>query len=297
MSRGIGLGGLAAVVAGLLALTGCQDKAVQSPSTASPSTVSPSTGSLSPSTASGGPTTQAPTGAIRNVDFRNMTWRTDELDLAVVPPEQVRLVNGRTTLNPQAYPTDRVTLSIPAAPVFGDADGDGDLDAAVPIRMDAGNGRVDNWYVWLWQNGRAVQLTRPMAKDARCGPRVVAVRAVTEGFAVQGFQRRQELDCAHLADVKADYTIAVRRNFVVRIRPEYGPAEPCVPQLFKQQAAPTGVLRLGPNAAAPPVGPATRYSRIMLGAGLLGKDRQGGEWQLALGYAADGTRTCGWLRH
>jgi hypothetical protein len=87
---------------------------------------------------------------IRSVDFGSKGWHDDYLRIDVRMSAGAADIPGR-----QAAPGHPATLKVSGTPVYADADGDGDLDAAVPTALVVGNGEIDDWYLWLWQDGAA----------------------------------------------------------------------------------------------------------------------------------------------
>ncbi|HYP73744.1 MAG TPA: hypothetical protein VEP72_06595 [Microbacterium sp.] len=68
--------------------------------------------------------------------------------------------------------------------VAGDADGDGIIDAAIPIAMVDGNAFHELWYIWLGREpGTAPeQVIYPIARSTRCGDVTRSVTAAGAGF-------------------------------------------------------------------------------------------------------------------
>lgn len=74
-------------------------------------------------------------------------------------------------------------------PVFADVNGDGVLDAAVPITALDGNGFDQQWYLWVTTEAEPFQVTLPIARTTRCGTATKSVTAVEDGIQVHEVRR------------------------------------------------------------------------------------------------------------
>jgi len=71
------------------------------------------------------------------------------------------------------------------AGVGGDVNGDGIVDAAIPITEHDGNGMHQLWYIWLGTaDGGAVQVEYPVARTSRCGDFTQSVGAIDGAFEI-----------------------------------------------------------------------------------------------------------------
>lgn len=124
--------------------------------------------------------------AIRDVDFGSLEWTWDTL--GVLFPVQL---TGAVTTAEDGYYQQAATFTLGEA-TFSDANGDGLLDAAVPVLWEAGNGVIENWFIWLAQADAPAapqQIPYPIASAARCGDDVESVEAIDGGFRVHEIMR------------------------------------------------------------------------------------------------------------
>jgi len=71
------------------------------------------------------------------------------------------------------------------AGVGADVNGDGIVDAAIPIAEHDGNGMHELWYIWLGTaDGGAVQVEYPIARTSRCGDFTQRVAAIDGAFEI-----------------------------------------------------------------------------------------------------------------
>ncbi|WP_449276750.1 hypothetical protein [Leucobacter sp. GX24907] len=100
--------------------------------------------------------------------------------------------------------------------VYSDADGDGDLDAIVPVSaVDVVGGGVDlgtAWYLWADEEGSAVQAPVPAALS-HCDIVVESVAAVDGGFEVREFHLRSGeetyTECGELGSDERTRTVTI----------------------------------------------------------------------------------------
>jgi hypothetical protein len=235
------------------------------------------------------PTTSPPPGGgIRDFDFANAEWS------MIRTSRPVRLGNGTASL-----PDDAGQVRLGHSPVFADADGDGDLDAAVEVSLSSGNYFADTWYGWLWQDGRAVQVRRPIAFGGRCSDTVAGVTATQGGFRVDMKIKRAKDACASGGTVPVSYVVGVRDGLPVRVQPTIAPAEWCLPEEHTTELPPgtPAVPRLAPMPDAPVVPGATgTYAQIRLNSSKTDTDAAGHRWYLALLSGTHGSPLCGWVQ-
>jgi hypothetical protein len=233
-------------------------------------------------------TSPLPGGGIRDFDFANAEW-----SLARTP-QPVRFRNGTADL-----PDGAGHIRLLPPPVFADADGDGDLDAAVQVTLSNENYTDETWYAWLWQDGQAIQVRRPIAFGARCSDTVAGVTAAQGGFQVDMKIKRAKDACASGGTVPVTYVVGVRDGLPVRVQPTIAPAEWCLPEEHTTELPPgtPAVPRLAPLPAAPVVPGATgSYAQIRLNSGKTDTDAAGHRWYLALLSGTDGSSLCGWVQ-
>lgn len=131
--------------------------------------------------------TPTPTAeAIRDVDFGSLTFTWDTLGVQY----PVTLSGGRAEVEDPYY-QQTATFQL-GEPTFSDANGDGLTDAAVPLQFEAGNGIMNNWFIWLAQADAPdspEQIVFPIASGARCADRVTGVEAIDGGFRVHEVMR------------------------------------------------------------------------------------------------------------
>ncbi len=237
-------------------------------------------------------TSQPPAGDIRDVDFANAEWW---MTRATGP---IRLRDGTANLPDDAAPDGIGGTFQLGLPVFADADGDGDLDAAVGVNLTSGNYAGQTWYAWLWQNGGAVQVRRPIVSGGRCADTVGRVTAAQDGFQVEVKIKRAKEECA-APGTPVTYVVGVRDGLPVRVQPAIAPAEWCLPEEHTTELPPgtSAVPRLAPMPDAPKVACASGpYSQIRLNTLKSDTDAAGHRWYLALLSGTDGSTLCGWVR-
>jgi len=151
-----------------VALTGCAPKPVTPPPAAPPPTAEPTT----------------PAVTIKQFDPGAATW-------SFIPNAQaesgitVTLVDGKAVIDGVTY------TYAPQFTAYADADDDGDLDAATYIGANGGGNTEDGqWYMWLDDDGKFVQVALPIARTIACGTIVDSVTAADVGFTIHEFRRR-----------------------------------------------------------------------------------------------------------
>ncbi|WP_327007584.1 hypothetical protein OHA72_10120 [Dactylosporangium sp. NBC_01737] len=233
---------------------------------------------------------------IRVFDFADAEW----FDASV--SRTVRLKDGTATRGDD----DAIgpmegggSWKLEGTPQFADADGDGDEDAAAALRTSGGQSSNVFWYVWLWQDGTAQQLRRPIASTIRCSRPIEAVNAVTGGFEIHAFLFQFGRDnCAGGGAIPIVYVAGVRDGWPVRIRPQYGPIDTCDPHDLVVTLRPSGLvqLRVDSDERSPVVEPAGRYDSVLVNELAVSPyltPQMRGEWVLALAVRGE-ERICGW---
>lgn len=223
--------------------------------------------------------------SIRQFDFGNTTWVVEHPDV------QVHLTDGNGT---RQYEDLTIFYQLFGEPAYADVDGDGDEDAAVGITDNGGgNGANSIWYVWLWQDGTAKQLSaQPFAFHTRCSGRVDAVQPVPEGFEVLDAIWDGSTSCAAGKAKPFSYVISVRDGFLVQVKPRLAPLEMCHPaRQTRRGPAPPGLVGyLAPDERAPRLAP--REYREVRFSESAGPEE---EWTLVL-LSTDDEDFCGWVR-
>ncbi|NLE82170.1 MAG: hypothetical protein GX610_21840 [Rhodococcus sp.] len=139
-----------------------------------------------PGAAPGPPEEEAPDFSIEDVDFAAVEWSLSHHG-RMIPTDGLSFASG-----PAIIETVEYTIGVDAI-VYGDADGDGDLDAIVPVSaLDVVGGGVElgtAWYLWADQDGVAVQVRVPAALG-NCDIVVESVTAVDGGFEIHEFHLR-----------------------------------------------------------------------------------------------------------
>ncbi|NLA65820.1 MAG: hypothetical protein GX862_07840 [Leucobacter sp.] len=129
---------------------------------------------------------ESPQFSIEEVDFATLEWSLSHHG-QMIPTDGLSFANG-----PAVIETVEYTIGVDEI-VYGDADGDGDLDAIVPVSaVDVVGGGVDlgtAWYLWADVDGAAVQARVPAALS-HCDIVVESVTAVAGGFEIHEFHLR-----------------------------------------------------------------------------------------------------------
>ncbi|MDT0156156.1 hypothetical protein Q9R19_00800 [Microbacterium sp. ARD32] len=150
-------------------------------------TPAPSAPRASDPVSSAAPATSAPDpDAIRDVDFGSLTFTWDTLGVQY----PVKLSDGAAQVEDPYY-QQTATFRL-GEPTYSDANGDGLIDAAVPLQFEAGNGIMKNWFLWLAQPDAPdapQQIVFPIASGARCADAVSGVEAIDGGFRVHEVMR------------------------------------------------------------------------------------------------------------
>lgn len=129
---------------------------------------------------------QASDFSIDDVDFTALEWSLSHHG-RMIPTDGLSFAGG-----PAIIETIEYTIGVDEI-VYGDADGDGDLDAIIPVSaVDVIGGGVDlgtAWYLWADEGGAAVQVRVPAALS-NCDIVVESVTAVPSGFEIHEFHLR-----------------------------------------------------------------------------------------------------------
>jgi len=247
----------------------------------------------------GRPSPAPPSQEIRATDFADAEWHD------AVFGTTVRLVGGRAEvdLDPVFYPGG-VSWRLLDAPAYTDIDGDGDEDAAVGLRSAGGQTAATSWYLWLWQDGRAVQVRRPAVSVSRCEGPIESVTAKPGAIGVRLLVAGSPRDtCASGGSVPVTFEVGLRDGWPVRTSPAFGPVETCNPRDLTTELTPPGEvqLRVAGDPSAPAVADRTRYPAVLVDDLVVNPYRLPGrkptDWHLVLALlpADTGPReVCGW---
>lgn len=124
-----------------------------------------------------------PAFAIEDFDFGNAEWLFVPYAESH-PTLSLEIVDGAAEIDGMAYTV------VAEETLFSDADGDGDLDALVPIEAYGGGNTIDRqWYIWANADEGAVQVGLPVARSLHCGTFTENIAAVDGGFEIHEFRR------------------------------------------------------------------------------------------------------------
>lgn len=231
---------------------------------------------------------------IRGFDFGNAEWFDPSVAETVTLEDGTYIRGAGAAVSPMSGGGE---WRIVDGPRFSDADADGDEDAVVALATSGEQSANVGWYIWLWQDGTAVQLHQSIASTTRCSRPVEAVTAVPGGFEVRAYLFQDGMDnCAGGGAVPVTYVAGVRDGWPVRIRPDFGPIETCDPLVLTERTRPGGKvqLRVHPDGRAPEVEPARRYDSLRVDRYALDRyvapERK---WALTLAHRGEKV-VCGW---
>ncbi|SMC47144.1 hypothetical protein [Kibdelosporangium aridum] len=248
-----------------------------------------------------GPPTPPPVTSteIRNFDFGAAEW------FDVTNSVTVKLVGGMSHPEAQMAPTAFGMVNRVLGPVvYTDVDADGDEDAAVGLTAEGGQTFNTAWHIWLWQDGRAVQLRQPIALADRCQGEIESVTAKPGAFSVTAVLRDEGDSCSASGSLPVSYEVSVQDGWPVRIRPEFGPVETCNPREQTEQVVPPGELQLRtwPDEKSPAVGEPIEPTSVFVDEVYVGRyfrtrEDRDKQWVLVSAPLGEGRRVCGWARY
>lgn len=230
--------------------------------------------------------------SIRSFDFANAVWP--------VYRKRLRLTDGRYSGGEGIFAFE---LRIRRAPVFSDADADGDEDAFLPLVNASGNGFTISWYVWLWRDGSAVPMEQTVHGGTRChSDTIETVNPVADGFEILAVHPSADRGCVESNIIPVTYVLGVRDGFLARIRPRFGPIEYCPATGFTTTDSSIWLLhvratpRIAPDDNAPVVVGSREFKQISVRTDAESSDPGGvpGRWRLALLDTGD-DQVCGWI--
>ncbi|GLZ82043.1 hypothetical protein Afil01_68500 [Actinorhabdospora filicis] len=179
--------------------------------------------------------------------------------------------------------------------VYADADGDNDQDAMVMLVQEGGNGFFESVYIWLWQDGKAVQIPHAIADGGRCGSRVGAFTGEADRFRLTRDIVVATPTCAQPQYQSETVAIGVRQGFPVTLEPGFGAAASCIVGEYEEAKEITGYKPLlAPDDLAPAVGEPEEFTRLE--AILLTYSGADNTWARVRMTRTDGSVVCGWLR-
>ncbi len=197
--------------------------------------------------------------SIEDVDFATLEWSLSHHG-QMIPTDGMTFDDGVAIIETVEYTIGADEI------VYGDADGDGDLDAIVPVSaVDVVGGGVDlgtAWYLWADEDGAAVQARVPAALS-HCDIVVESVTAVDGGFEIHEFHLRSGeetyTDCGEPGSDERTRTVTISADgpdgelWPVQTAPfaSFGGACP-ISIAFHGDPA-TADHFPAPNAAAPPL--------------------------------------------
>ncbi|GLZ80267.1 hypothetical protein Afil01_50740 [Actinorhabdospora filicis] len=248
-----------------------------------------------PGTAAGGPSpaTSTATDGIRGFDIQNADFvpgYTHGLATGLAP---TKFRDGSATAQAKD-PSLGYSLGfeIAGAPMYGDFDTDGDLDAAVMIRAIADGGQRALFF-WEWRDGAVRQVPYMAFMETPCEYFVDDGFPVVKDNAVE-IAARRSTDC-DFATTSWSGTVhyGLKNGFPVQLSPGTGAAGFCFHEAGTDLVGKVTPL-LGPDPAAPPLtGQYTHIELSQVAPGEPGSDYEG--WNLARLTAVDGSVSCGWI--
>jgi hypothetical protein len=175
---------------------------------------------------------------------------------------------------------------------FADADADGDEDALVGLSIKD-NAAVTSYYIWRWDQGRAVQVGFPAYTTLRCGPRLRRVSAHRDGFEIQATVRLPDEPCAADPTQPVQMIIGLRGGYPLQLSPHLGYASHCRSEEMHTTLVRFALpVRVAPEEAATAVAEIQPGQRILLYPSL-GLDDEPG-WILLIVPGGD-REICGWV--
>jgi hypothetical protein len=196
-------------------------------------------------------------------------------------------------------PLGDYTVRLNGAPVYLDADRDGDLDAAATLEWQAGgggNGWSEDVYLWLWNGRRAEQILLPVFSADRCGDRLERIRVDAEGLRIDALLDTPESSCADSGVTPASWVVSMFHGYPVRLHPRLSAAAWCNPVNMTNglAAGSRPVAHVAPDSRSPKLPWPAAYQKVQIGFDEE-IDPHGITWHLALLEHADKTTDCGWI--
>jgi hypothetical protein len=239
-----------------------------------------------------------PSREIRDFDIGAAEW------YDVLTGETVRLRGGlaKRDLDPTAMPGG-ASWRVLGPPAYADLDGDGDEDVAIGLHADGGQMFSSAWYFWLWQDGSAVQVRRPIITTSRCDGIVESVVAKGAAVTVSVVLADGDDPCATSGSVPVTFDVGLRDGWPVRVAPEFGPVATCNERDLTETVLEPGEvqLRTWPDDASPPIGMPVEPDYVLIDDIHVSPylEEYQSEWVLvfaALNEDESTSRVCGWVR-
>lgn len=239
------------------------------------------------------------TFSIEDVDFGSLDW--------VFVPHTQTYPSVLVTISDGTGEHEGVQYTVATDEViFSDADGDGDLDALVPIEAYAGGNSVDRqWYIWADEGGEAKQVEWPVARTIHCGTVTEAVAATAGGFEIHEFRHGigdGHLACTDLGSDERTRTVGISAagehgtRWPVQIAPFEAFGGIC-PVSVEYHAYPTTaeVFAVPDNGASPlePLGTTPLHEWQVESWSIYTQSYPG--WGL-IGLNNDGNQSCAWVK-
>ena len=225
--------------------------------------------------------------AIQQFDFKNTTF----VDAAL--GQSAQLVDGQG--EPYDSEDDSAGYRLADDPiVYADADGDNDLDAMVVLAKDGGNNLYRWPYVWLWEDGKAVQLPFPLADAGRCGNDFEPPTVKDGHFAITRKIAVAVPDCAGPQFQEDKVEIAVEDGYPVSVSP-HGAAASCVPAEYEAVMEVVNYQPLvAPDEKAPAVDAAEKFTKLEV-VYTTWDETDPVLWLRVRMTRTDGSVSCGWV--
>lgn len=237
----------------------------------------------------------APSADIRSADLGGVEW------FDSVESTTVKLTGGMSRPQAEMVPSASGFISRMIGPVvYADVDGDGDEDAAAGLQTEGGQRFSSVWHIWLWQDGKAVQVRQPIAEASRCDGAIESVVARPGAFAVSMVIRDVDDPCSTNGSLPVSYEVGVRSGWPVRLRPEFGPVQTCNPRAQAKELTPAGKIQLHtwPDGRSPGIGEPARPGKVFVESLYVGdREDRATKWILVAAEQQDGRRVCGWARY
>lgn len=178
------------------------------------------------------------------------------------------------------------------AATFADADGDGDEDALVGLAVKD-NAALTTYYIWKWDQGRAVQVAFPAYATLRCGPQLRRISGHRDGFEIHATIRLPDEPCAADPTQPVQMIVGLRDGYPLQLSPQLGYASHCRREGMHTTLVSRPLpVRVAPEEAATAVAEIQPGQRILLFPSL--GFEAGPGWRLLIVPGGD-QEICGWV--